>query len=511
MVCGKCGTTVSEGTKYCPNCGNKLISAENNDGQQNSGSKMGQEYCGNAQGMNNGAQCGGNNGQGMNNGPQYGGNNGYGMNNGQGYYAPPKKKDNTWLILLLVFGLLSFIPLVLAFVIIAVAVLFIFLIMILCTLGGDEVNDTVSEVMESAEISEYGEEWLEENGYSEYASYFENTQDFEGVQDDGDVQDSYGLDPKGSAGFLNGKTVLVVLYYDGADDWSGSMKDNIQNKLDIATNFLEKSGRQYGADVELVYDANGSSDLNYDIDISASIPRDIDDETEWEEILYDTEMYIDDNIDTQALIDEYDADGIAFICCLDADGTSCTYPYYEDEGSTYFNEICYMYYEYDGEEECPAVYAHEILHLFGARDLYSSNEYDGITVDFVKYIERNYPNEIMLTTYGEDGYTMYQDRVTNEITDITAYFIGWLTDIPELNDYPTIEPEYPAAFSEAAPNSGDYSDYTSYGGYDDDYGYGDDCYYGEDYYDDDCYYGEDYYDDDYYYEDYYDDYFDYWW
>ena len=89
---------------------------------------------------------------------------------------------------------------------------------------------------------------------------------------DGDAKDSYGLDPKGSAGFINGKNVLVVLYYDGEDDWSGSMKDNIQNKMDIATDFLEKSGRQYGADVELIYDASGSSDLNYDIDIRASIP-----------------------------------------------------------------------------------------------------------------------------------------------------------------------------------------------------------------------------------------------
>ena len=66
----------------------------------------------------------------------------------------------------------------------------------------------------------------------------------------------------------------------------------------------------------------------------------------------------------------------------------------------------------------------------------------------------------MMTTYDEN-WNNVQDHVTNDLTDITAYFIGWLDTIPELSTYPSIETEYPACFAEVDHPSGNYEDYSA--------------------------------------------------
>lgn len=92
--------------------------------------------------------------------------------------------------------------------------------------------------------------------------------------------------------------------------------------------------------------------------------------------------------------------------------------------------------------------------------MYATNQTDGITKDFVQYIETNYPNEIMLTTYDEN-WNNVQDHITNDLTDITAYFIGWLDTIPELDTYPSIRSAHAASFRETEDTTGDYSEYPS--------------------------------------------------
>ena len=79
---------------------------------------------------------------------------------------------------------------------------------------------------------------------------------------------------------------------------------------------------------------------------------------------------------------------------------------------------------FDGADA--AVYAHEILHVFGAHDYYEDAEY---TADVVQYIKKKYPKEIMLspqcTEYGIDSV----------ISPVTAYHIGWLDSAKEAEEY----------------------------------------------------------------------------
>lgn len=265
-------------------------------------------------------------------------------------------------------------------------------------------------------------------------------------------------DPTGSASYLNGSTVFVSFFIeDPHSSWSDEERALVMSKLDIATDYLISAGASYGKTVSLTYDIYDHPDLAYTV----SYPKNIRDNDDSARDLLDYMVdYIAETIPTADLLNKYQATSIGYLCFLNKDGVSYTFPYYDDDSDCYLYETCFLYLKCDDEYEPPAVYAHEILHLFGARDLYETNETDGISKEFVQYIETNYPNEIMLTTYDEN-WNNVQDHVTNDLTDITAYFIGWLDTIPELSTYPSIETEYPACFTEVDHPSGNYEDYSA--------------------------------------------------
>lgn len=272
------------------------------------------------------------------------------------------------------------------------------------------------------------------------------------------LPDNWGTSPTGSARYLDGTTILVSLFIeDSNSSWTAEKKDIVMSKMDLAADFLVSEGNTYGKTVNLIYNIHEHPDLEYTV----SYPETINDSnrTSFRLLDYITE-YIDTNIPTQELLSAYNVDSIAYMCFLDKSGVSYTFPYYEGDSDIYYYETCYMFLKCDGDYEPPAVYAHEMLHLFGARDLYSTNKSDGITKEFVQHIENDYPNEIMLTTYDENGHNV-QDYVSNDITDITAYFIGWLDEIPESEAYPSICYPYSASFGDVKDDSGDYSDYTA--------------------------------------------------
>lgn len=260
----------------------------------------------------------------------------------------------------------------------------------------------------------------------------------------------------GSAKYLDGSTVLVSLFIeDPSSTWTDEKKELVMSKMDIANDFLVTEGASYGKSVNLIYNIYEHPDLNYTVSYSGTIN---DSDSSSYHLLDYVTNYIDENIPTQDILSNYGVDSIGYMCFLDKSGVSYTFPYYEGDSDLYYYETCFMFLKCDGDYEPPAVYAHEMLHLFGARDLYATNEPDGITKDFVQHIETDYPNEIMLTTYDEN-WNNVQDHVSNDLTDITAYFIGWVDDIPELDTYPSIYYPYPASFGDVNDDSGDYSDY----------------------------------------------------
>ena len=82
--------------------------------------------------------------------------------------------------------------------------------------------------------------------------------------------------------------------------------------------------------------------------------------------------------------------------------------------------------------------AHEMLHTFGAPDLYEAAEY-GITEQYVRYAEKNNLNDLMRICHDPKTNRYVYDRIVNEVTDITAYYAG-LTDYSKTVDDWGFEP-----------------------------------------------------------------------
>ena len=143
---------------------------------------------------------------------------------------------------------------------------------------------------------------------------------------------------------------------------------------------------------------------------------------------------------------------IAFLFFLPISGTSFTMAHYADDGDSFYYEYSCLYKTdayTDGEAESPATYAHEILHLFGAPDLYEGSSDPYVDEALVRYVADTYPGDIMLSTYEDDGSSRF-DAITKEISPLTAYCLGLADTCPELAQFPLLADMTPGVFSYGA-------------------------------------------------------------
>lgn len=252
----------------------------------------------------------------------------------------------------------------------------------------------------------------------------------------------------GTAKVPDGTTVVVSIFTDDSvSSWNSDSDDDLNTMADsldyvgIACDWISESSKKYGYDAQFVYDWSENADLGYTADVDCDIVKDEDNNTDV------MDGFIDSNVPTDKLLSEYNADNILYLVYINTpdsnEETSCTVSYYD--GASYPYEICFMYVNCEGEEEAPAAYAHEMLYTFGAIDLYMADySYDdyNITQDFVDYIENSDGNDIMYTTY--DAYTdePHYDEITNELTDIDAYYVGWLDDSELADQWGLVDSEH---------------------------------------------------------------------
>ena len=238
----------------------------------------------------------------------------------------------------------------------------------------------------------------------------------------GNPRSSYKL---GSAKNLEGKNLIYSLFVDTPDaKWTDRDKKKALKNLEIAKEYIETEAKSYHKKVDLVVDFEENEDLTG----SARINFSLKDGEDYEEAL-DEEIaaWLDEQIDYEALTKEYKAKGIATIVFVN------------HKGSTY--AICYDGVDNPQESlvmfagEVPAVYAHEILHLFGAHDLYEDAEY---TEEVCEYVKKAYPGEIMYTVKDENG-RLNNSEIQNELSPITAYHLGWVNYIEEIDVFPQLK------------------------------------------------------------------------
>ncbi|WP_455714126.1 hypothetical protein [Anaerosporobacter sp.] len=249
----------------------------------------------------------------------------------------------------------------------------------------------------------------------------------------------------GSAKVLEGDTILVSVFVDiKGDKWTEEEKKYCKDSLEEAVTWIEKQGEIYGKQIHFIYDMNPESDLLYYQSIDFAVESDTEDTNQYDYYRYN-KLWIQENLDIKSINKKYGTNSVGYLFFLKDEGTSYTYSHYLEDKNYNKEEMCTIYLDDSskyGVYENPATYAHEILHLFGALDLY-----DGACPEDVnEYVIDTYPYEIMLSTYHET-LMPNENAEVKMISPITAYMLGWVDDINELYTFPEMEREEEACFS----------------------------------------------------------------
>lgn len=230
----------------------------------------------------------------------------------------------------------------------------------------------------------------------------------------------------GSANHCSGNTVICTIFVnerqesrDFSKKEDASRREQVLTYIGIACDYLHGQAEKYQKSLDFIYDFDAMDDLVYTC--SLNLDRDADD--------LGTKIwtYIDDNIPTDTLLKKYSAENILFLAVMNTDvsntAITSTRNWYPEMPYPY--EYISLYFMDYGAVNPPAVYAHEILHCFGAPDLYAADEEYGIDSSFVALVEKEMPNDIMYCCSDVDSGAYVYDRITNEIDEVTAYYIGW--------------------------------------------------------------------------------------
>lgn len=265
------------------------------------------------------------------------------------------------------------------------------------------------------------------NGGNTVAS--EKSAGMRSVRRGGNAAYNSGITTYGSSGKLEGTIAVVTILandtecsWDLTDKADFNMYSMIYKNLRVGCSWITQACAEYGRNVNFVWDWDKYPELIYRATVDRSIG------SNYLSSYYDMCEFISNNIDSEAIKSDLGANGIVYMVCVDTPSTnttaSSTFSWTRDCPQEY--EMCFMLMNYKGQINAPATFAHELLHTFGAPDLYYAGKY-GITDQYVKDAASSGLNDIMRVTWDlNTGYYDY-NSVYNKITDITAYYLG-LTD-----------------------------------------------------------------------------------
>ena len=315
--------------------------------------------------------------------------------------------------------------------------------------GWDEAEDEWDEDWLKDWDDWYAEEddWYDDGGWEMDSSGSGSGENASGEQVDEEELETWNTGI-GSAGRLDGRIVVVSLFTDDArTSWKTNSREDQALKadclsfLEIALDWICENAAKWGYTPEFIYDWNTYPELSCEVSIRCDVTDDYDDPTE------EMDAFIQKYVPSEQLLRDFDAESILYLSFVNTplrnDAPSFTIPYYDSSETPV--EICYFLMGCDGERETPAAFAHEILHAFGAPDLYTSEDpaYNyNIDDTFVRYCEVFHPNEIMMTTYDVNTDESYYDHISNELTEITAYYIGWTDECEEVERFHLQKSQY---------------------------------------------------------------------
>jgi len=240
----------------------------------------------------------------------------------------------------------------------------------------------------------------------------------------------------GSAAFIRDKTVIVSIFAsDTETSWNFSQKeDNMLatetlNNLSIAVDWLSENTETYNVKAEFVYDWAKNSDLVYSVQFHQSLI------TANGKHYTDQVNYIDQYVDSEGLLNKYNAKNIIYMFFFNTPFSNQHNPWSlpKEPNNNCKTEIINIFHRFDDEFTAqPSIYAHEIMHCFGAKDLYYKNTY--IPQSYVDHCTQN-SNDIMFTV----GTTK---KIYQDFTRLDAYYMGLINSCSEVSTWNLKESDY---------------------------------------------------------------------
>ena len=228
----------------------------------------------------------------------------------------------------------------------------------------------------------------------------------------------------GTAKRIERRTVVVAIYAnDATTSWNFKREADIDQRLinrknmSIACTWLTEQARRYKSDPGgFAWDWRDEKGLYYEHTFSEDILK-----GEGQAAI---RKYINSSIPTKDLLEKFKADNIIYCVYLNAPNSDdyrswCCMCDNSVAADKYQAEICVFVPYGRGRKNPPAVFAHEMLHCFGAYDLYETDSGSPITQKYVDHLMSNQPNDLMNHCFFSD-----YDLITNVFSDVDAYYVG---------------------------------------------------------------------------------------
>ena len=230
----------------------------------------------------------------------------------------------------------------------------------------------------------------------------------------------------GTAGEIGGRTVLVAIFvnntrysWDFNDPTDLETYSHLYYRLKTAAEWIEDQAAAWGTQTEIIWDWYNNPDLYYVADFNS--PLDGPTSSRYREVY----GWLVENVDANALLDEYQADNILFFWYVDTtlDEEENSFAFQFDFSYLTDSQVGYegMWFNvrHDGFEMGAPTLAHEMLHCFGAVDLYYTNEW--ITQEYMDYLRSSGSEDIMYMVHDSP------DEILEYFSELDAYYVG-LTD-----------------------------------------------------------------------------------
>lgn len=254
------------------------------------------------------------------------------------------------------------------------------------------------------------------------------------------------VQPLGSAGLLSEPHLLISIYIQTEEcEWDRTAMVYTRYALSQAVDYVEGIGDQCGKEIRLIT-ALDDPDLEFTMTYNTAMHDSA--ESSGYRFSQTVHAFIQDNIPQEELLRRHNAAGIGYLFLLPGEGCAYAMPFYLGDSMEWFYEYAVLY-AYDifapGIYESPSAYAHEILHLFGAPDLYIPYRPDGVTHDLVQFVDSLMYQELMYDTYEPNG-DIRLHGISQYVSEITLYCLGLIDDTVFLDLFPSLRREYPGAF-----------------------------------------------------------------